>query len=33
MQFTNRDRDGDISAYLAQLEQRATVKRNPNIFQ
>ena len=33
MQFKNRDRDGDISAYLAQLEQRAAVKRNPNIFQ
>ena len=33
MQFMNRDRDGDISAYMAQLEQRATVKRNPNIFQ
>jgi peptidyl-prolyl cis-trans isomerase D len=32
-QFKNRDRDGDISAYLAQLEQRAVVKRNPNIFQ
>jgi len=33
MQYTNRDRDGDISAYLLELEQRATVKRNPNIFQ
>ena len=33
MQFKNRDRDGDIAAYMAQLEQRATVKRNPNIFQ
>jgi len=33
MQFKNRDRDGDISAYLRELERRATVKRNPNIFQ
>jgi hypothetical protein len=33
MQFKNRDRDGDISAYMLELEQRASVKRNPNIFQ
>jgi peptidyl-prolyl cis-trans isomerase D len=33
MQFKNRDRDADISAYLLELEQRAQVKRNPNIFQ
>jgi peptidyl-prolyl cis-trans isomerase D len=33
MQFKNRDRDGDMSAYLRELEQRASVKRNPNIFQ
>jgi peptidyl-prolyl cis-trans isomerase D len=33
VQFKNRDRDGDISAYMLELEQRATVKRNPNIFQ
>jgi peptidyl-prolyl cis-trans isomerase D len=33
MQYTNRDRDGDIAAYLLELEQRAAVKRNPTIFQ
>jgi peptidyl-prolyl cis-trans isomerase D len=33
LQFKNRDRDGDLSAYMAQLEQSAEVKRNPNIFQ
>ena len=33
MQFKNRDRDGDIAAYVLELEQRADVKRNPNIFQ
>jgi peptidyl-prolyl cis-trans isomerase D len=33
LQFKNRDRDGDLSAYMLELEQRAEVKRNPNIFQ
>jgi peptidyl-prolyl cis-trans isomerase D len=33
MQYRNRDRDGDMSAYVLELEQRASVKRNPNIFQ
>ncbi len=33
MQYRNRDRDGDMSAYVLQLEQSASVKRNPNIFQ
>jgi peptidyl-prolyl cis-trans isomerase D len=33
LQFKNRDRDEDLSAYMAELEQRADVKRNPNIFQ
>ncbi len=33
MQFKNRDRDGDLSAYMLELEQRANIKRNPNIFQ
>lgn len=33
MQFKNRDRDADISAYMLELEQTAQVKRNPNIFQ
>jgi hypothetical protein len=32
-QFKNRDRDGDITAYMAQLEKGAVVKRNPTIFQ
>jgi hypothetical protein len=28
-----RDRDGDMAAYLLELEHRATVKRNPSVFQ
>lgn len=33
LEFKNRDRDGDMSAYMLELEQRAQVKRNPTIFQ
>ena len=33
MQYMRRDRDGDMAAYLLELEHRATVKRNPSVFQ
>ncbi len=33
MQFKNRDREGDLSAYMLELQTRASVKRNPNMFQ
>ena len=32
-QFIGRDRDGDMAAYLLELEHRATVKRNPSVFE
>jgi hypothetical protein len=32
-QYVNRDREGDLAAYLAELERQASVKRNPNVFQ
>ncbi len=32
-QFMRRDRDGDMAAYLLELEHRAAVKRNPNVFE
>jgi peptidyl-prolyl cis-trans isomerase D len=32
-QFIGRDRDGDIAAYLLELEHSASVKRNPTIFE
>jgi peptidyl-prolyl cis-trans isomerase D len=33
VQFLRRDRDGAMSAYLQELQRRASVKRNPNIFE
>jgi peptidyl-prolyl cis-trans isomerase D len=33
LQYRNRDREGDLNAYMLELQDRATVKRNPNIFQ
>jgi peptidyl-prolyl cis-trans isomerase D len=33
MQYKDRDREGDLNAYLLELQNRASVKRNPNIFQ
>jgi hypothetical protein len=32
-QYLRRDREGAMNAYLLELQRRATVKRNPNIFQ
>ena len=32
-QYMRRDREGDMRAYLLELQRRATVKTNPNIFQ
>lgn len=32
-QFMRRDRDGDMAAYLLELEHHATVKRNPTVFE
>ena len=32
-QYMRRDRDGDMAAYLLELEHRATVKRNPSVFE
>ena len=32
-QYVNRDREGDLAAYLDELERQASVKRNPNVFQ
>jgi peptidyl-prolyl cis-trans isomerase D len=32
-QFMRRDRDGDLAAYLLELEHHATVKRNPSVFE
>jgi peptidyl-prolyl cis-trans isomerase D len=32
-QFLTRDRDGDMHAYVLELQRRATVKRNPSIFE
>jgi peptidyl-prolyl cis-trans isomerase D len=32
-QFLRRDRDGTMNAYLQELQRRATIKRNPNMFE
>jgi peptidyl-prolyl cis-trans isomerase D len=32
-QYVGRDRDGDMAAYMAELEHSAQVKRNPSVFQ
>jgi peptidyl-prolyl cis-trans isomerase D len=32
-QYQRRDRDGAMSAYLKELQQRAKIKRNPTIFE
>ena len=32
-QYMDRDRQGDMRAYLQELQRRATVKTNPTIFQ
>lgn len=32
-QYLTRDRDGDMRAYVLELQRRATVKRNPSIFE
>jgi len=32
-QYLRRDREGAMNAYLLELQRRATVKRNPNIFE
>ena len=32
-QYMRRDREGDMRAYLLELQRRATVKSNPTIFQ
>jgi len=32
-QYLTRDRDGDMRAYVLELQRRATVKRNPTIFE
>jgi peptidyl-prolyl cis-trans isomerase D len=32
-QFIGRDRDGDMAAYLLELEHSASVKRNPSVFE
>jgi len=32
-QFVGRDRDGDMAAYLLELEHSASVKRNPSVFE
>lgn len=32
-QYMRRDREGDMHAYLLELQRRATVKTNPNTFQ
>lgn len=32
-QFLRRDREGAMNAYLQELQRRATVKRNPNMFE
>ena len=32
-QYMRRDREGDMRAYLLELQRRATVKTNPTIFQ
>jgi hypothetical protein len=32
-QYLRRDRDGAMNAYLLELQRRATVKRNPKIFE
>ncbi|HEX4375537.1 MAG TPA: peptidyl-prolyl cis-trans isomerase [Steroidobacteraceae bacterium] len=32
-QYQRRDREGSMNAYLAELQRRATIKRNPTIFE
>jgi peptidyl-prolyl cis-trans isomerase D len=32
-QYMRRDRDGDMAAYLLELQRRASVKRNPKVFE
>jgi peptidyl-prolyl cis-trans isomerase D len=32
-QFLKRDRDGDMNAYVLELQRQATVKRSPTLFQ
>jgi peptidyl-prolyl cis-trans isomerase D len=32
-QYLKRDRDGDMRAYVLELQRRATVKRNPSVFE
>jgi peptidyl-prolyl cis-trans isomerase D len=32
-QYMRRDREGDMHAYLLELQRRATVKRNPSMFE
>jgi peptidyl-prolyl cis-trans isomerase D len=32
-EYLRRDREGAMNAYLLELQRRATVKRNPNVFQ
>jgi hypothetical protein len=31
--FLKRDRDGEMEAYLLELERRANVKHNPAVFE
>jgi peptidyl-prolyl cis-trans isomerase D len=33
MQYLGHDRDADMAAYMTELEHRATVKRNPSVFE
>jgi peptidyl-prolyl cis-trans isomerase D len=32
-QYLRRDREGDMAAYLLELQRRASVKRNPSVFE
>jgi hypothetical protein len=32
-QYMRRDREGDMRAYLLELQRRATIKTNPTVFQ
>jgi peptidyl-prolyl cis-trans isomerase D len=32
-EYVRRDREGDMAAYLLELERRASVKRNPSVFE
>jgi len=32
-QYMRRDREGDMRAYVLELQRRATVQRNPSVFE